>query len=231
MSALISRAIKSAKEWKREEHVSNIPLAITAVNTECFSSESTEELGCLLSCDEIKRYANYKHTLARSNFAVARIILRAFASHILRIEPNLVPISIEKRGKPYIQHKIFKFNISHSNNIVVIAIDKSREIGVDIEEIKIFPEWECLAVDLFNNADWINIKSLPKDQQLLEFYRKWTFYESMGKAAGSGLSILNRRNSIPPSLEMIKNKYNITECPIQSINGYAGCCSIVNQQK
>ena len=40
-------------------------------------------------------------------------------------------------GKPYLANNIeFKFNISHSNELIVIGLDMQNEIGVDVEFIK-----------------------------------------------------------------------------------------------
>ena len=78
VSTLIDIAIKLAQHWNK---TSEIPLVISAVNTQYFQPIITRELIEILSTNEIKRYLSHKHTNTRINFCVARVILRAFASH------------------------------------------------------------------------------------------------------------------------------------------------------
>lgn len=218
-----------AQEWDQRQKTLGIPLIIAAINTQYFSPVMTSEILDMLSVSEVKRQLNYKNEITRVNFCIARIILRTFSSQFLGIKTNQVKILMTKNGKPYILGNKFRFNISHSGTTVIIAIDTFREIGIDIEEIKLFREWQNLAIDIFSNADVVDIKSLSRDQQLLEFYRKWTLYESMGKAIGCGLSILNNQKSSRVSLEILRKRNNITKYLIEEIKGYTGFCSIIEK--
>ena len=227
ISTLIDMAIKLAQHWNK---TSEIPLVISAVNTQYFQPIITRELIEILSTNEIKRYLSHKHTNTRINFCVARVILRAFASHTLDIKANEIQVFMKKNGKPYIIGNKIRFNVTHSGTVTMIAFDKSREIGIDVEEIKFFSEWQSLAMDLFGYTDVMDITSLSRDLRIYGFYRKWTQYESMGKAVGCGLSILKDHNSKSTSLEKIKRRNNIIGCSIESINGYTGYCSIVDRK-
>jgi 4'-phosphopantetheinyl transferase len=99
-------------------------------------------------------------------------------------------------GKPYIKNNPLYFNISHSNNITVIAIS-DKEIGIDIEHItfkkniidKICTEEEKL---LINNAHG--------------FTKLWVKKESYIKYLGTGLSY-GLKNVDTNKLKFIIKKY------------------------
>jgi len=86
-------------------------------------------------------------------------------------------------GKPFLQdHSDFKFNISHSTNMVVCAFSKQL-IGIDIEEVK--------KIDLEGFSSVFSSIELRKIEQGggLRFYEFWTTKEAVVKAIGKGLTI------------------------------------------
>lgn len=94
-------------------------------------------------------------------------------------------ITYNKYGKPYLNDNSLHFNISHSDDIVVCALN-GGEIGIDIERQtnKIEPaEFKQQMTD----DEWIKIVSSPN--RSLAFYKYWTEKEAVIKKAGKGLSI------------------------------------------
>lgn len=89
-----------------------------------------------------------------------------------------------KYGKPFLNNEI-DFNISHSGKIVVCAITKKNEIGIDIEEIsdlKIDDYKEYLT-----HLEWDKIKKSSSTKKT--FFDYWTQKEAVIKSHGKGLSI------------------------------------------
>ena len=98
------------------------------------------------------------------------IILKKF-----RINPNFQKTA---NGKPYIKCvKNFHFSISHSNNLIIFAID-SQEIGVDAE--KIIP-LQTEPVDFFSQTQLDVFNHLSKSNKLIYFYQLWSLKESFIK--------------------------------------------------
>lgn len=102
-------------------------------------------------------------------------------------------------GKPYIKGSDVKFNIAHSENMVVCAINEMVEVGVDIEVLRnISPKDFRLQM---TEGEWARIfhsKNISSS-----FFDYWTQKESVIKAIGMGLSIPLK------SFEIIKNHTTI----------------------
>ncbi|ANZ57796.1 phosphopantetheinyl transferase [Fructilactobacillus lindneri] len=94
-------------------------------------------------------------------------------------------IDFGKHGKPYFKDQNIYFNISHSNNLVLVAIS-DQPLGIDLEKIK------PLSLDRLSNAFTVGelaylnkFKEPRKSEQIL---RLWTIKEAVLKDLGIGLS-------------------------------------------
>ena len=93
-------------------------------------------------------------------------------------------LQVSPYGKPFIEGGP-EFNISHSDNIVVLALAGNHPIGIDIEKIR------CIDINDFS-------KELPETAILYDqydvdeanhlFFDCWTKKEAVLKAKGTGLS-------------------------------------------
>ncbi|MCR4561908.1 MAG: 4'-phosphopantetheinyl transferase superfamily protein [Bacilli bacterium] len=92
---------------------------------------------------------------------------------------------LNERGKP-VSEKI-KFNISHSDGLVALAISENEEIGLDVERIN-HPEKEF--IDYVTNEEERDYIKSDK-----EFYEVWTNKESLLKCVGTGIN--SRLEEVP----------------------------------
>lgn len=90
-------------------------------------------------------------------------------------------------GKPILNNpNRIHFNISHSGNWVVCAVDDNT-VGIDVEVIK--PIDFEIAERFFSKDEYITFKNQPDEMKLMYFYMIWTLKESYIKMEGKGLSI------------------------------------------
>lgn len=82
------------------------------------------------------------------------------------------------QGKP-LSHFLF-FNISHSQNLVVLVTSEDSDVGVDVEQIK--HRGQSLRSYISSELE---LKYIVDDEK---FFEVWTSKESLCKAEGSGLS-------------------------------------------
>jgi phosphopantetheinyl transferase len=117
---------------------------------------------------------------------------------------------LNEKGKPI--SKDVKFNISHSHGIVVLALNKDREIGVDIELVR--PSSNELKSRICSDFEY----NFATDDE--KFMSIWTAKEAFLKMTGDGLiHDLKSINVLPlNSLKIIKN-CSVFEKTI-NINGY-----------
>ncbi len=92
-------------------------------------------------------------------------------------------ISYNEYGKPYLKNSGVFFNISHCIGLAVCGIDNC-EIGVDVENIREFPERVLKRSFSQREAEAVISSESPDET----FFRVWTLKESFVKAVGIGIS-------------------------------------------
>lgn len=129
---------------------------------------------------------------ARNEFVFGRALLRLLLGRALRVDPTEVAIGYEARGKPRLisgsAEGDIRFNLAHSNSLVVIALAKGREVGVDVEWIGRTVDWPLIAERVFSASELGGVLALPPEQQELAFFAGWTRKEAYLKATGEGLT-------------------------------------------
>ena len=85
-------------------------------------------------------------------------------------------------GKP--RHEKVKFSLSHSGELVALALSDSGEVGCDVEKIREVPE---NVIRIFSEKEQAALNELT-DERKKHFFRLWTMRESYLKMTGEGLS-------------------------------------------
>ena len=93
-------------------------------------------------------------------------------------------ISYTEYNRPFIKGAI-DFNISHSGNYVVCAINTAGRVGVDVERMKLLHIEEFKGY--MTDEEWRAIQVSPG--HLEKFYDLWTLKESVVKGDGRGMSL------------------------------------------
>ena len=156
-------------------------------------------LAASLSEDELARAARFHFTQDRQRWIASRGLLRTVLGHMLETPPQDFRFERGPFGKPYLRASPLSFNLSHTQNRVLIAAAWEREVGVDIEQTRSdFSPLE-LASQVFSLAEQRFLHSLSPPEQHQGFLRLWTAKEAYIKACGDGLSFpLDRLTLLPP---------------------------------
>lgn len=141
-----------------------------------------EKLLSYLTEEEIIKSKDYKSEIAKINYLVSREILNLSLTGLLEKGINDLIVKRDKNNKPYLENTIgLKFNISHTEGLVLLAISK-REVGIDVEKINFKFEFKDILENCFTRDEIINI-----DNNIISFYRYWTAKEAYLKCDGIGL--------------------------------------------
>lgn len=101
-----------------------------------------------------------------------------------RVPSILEDIKRNSWNKPYLRdYPEIQFNLSHCHGMVACIIS-SKEVGIDIEEIRAFPRAVMKKVCSKEEQQWIEQSTCMEES----FFRLWTLKESYIKAVGKGLS-------------------------------------------
>jgi 4'-phosphopantetheinyl transferase len=147
----------------------------------------------VLSSDETARASRFHFPRDRQRFVASRALLRTILATYLAIEPTGVSFSYSKKEKPFLgpTHKgsDVTFNVSHSGGIALLAFSRSRDIGVDVEQVRHDSDIDAIARRFFSTHEQNQLAALPGDEKFEAFFRCWTRKEAYIKATGEGLSL------------------------------------------
>jgi len=146
-----------------------------------------------LSLAEHAAGARFQSPLLQTRFLQRRVALRAILAGYLGVPAAELLFTENEFGKPALHASLastgLSFNSSHSGPVAVIAVGKSRRIGIDVEAVRPIKDAEKIAVRFFSSQESAAMAALDPDEQNAGFLHCWTRKEAVIKALGGGLSI------------------------------------------
>jgi phosphopantetheinyl transferase len=159
-------------------------------------SVSSNALLGALSLDEWSRANLLKDNLERNRFLVRCLFLRIILSSLTGLPPASFQFGKDSCGKPRLKgfpehpsHSTIglSFSISHTEDLLAVAVGFGQEVGVDVEKVSRDLDHEQVVRANFAREDVVKLRSLPVEQRSLAFYRLWTQKEAVGKMEGNGI--------------------------------------------
>jgi 4'-phosphopantetheinyl transferase len=146
----------------------------------------------LLTEEERGRQARFYFQQDRHRYLITRALLRTTLSRYADISPPDWQFVTNAYGRPYVCNEgvtDLTFNLSHTRKLVVLAVTRGRELGVDTEDtVTRTPPLE-IAERFFAPEEVTSLRALPAEQRVQRFFQHWTLKESYIKARGMGLSL------------------------------------------
>lgn len=121
-------------------------------------------------------------------FKNSRAALRLILGNYLPDSPASLQFTMGPHGKPYVSAKAINFNISHSGDMLAVAVARSFEIGVDIEEVRKIDDLHAVAAQFFTPWEIKRLSQVEPSAIDRTFLKMWVRKEATLKAAGTGLS-------------------------------------------
>ena len=153
--------------------------------------EAVRASAALLSDAERQRAGRFVFDRDRRRFTVARAQLRRMLSARLGLRPESVELVYGAHGKPALAQACgapnLRFNVSHSEDVAVYAFSLGREIGIDIEYVRVIRDIDDIAARFFSRRETETYLALDSGDRPLGFFNCWTRKEAFIKALGDGL--------------------------------------------
>jgi 4'-phosphopantetheinyl transferase len=146
----------------------------------------------ILSPDERERADRFHFEVDRWRAVIGRGCLRLLLSQILDLPANKLQFEYDEFGKPSLipkQGLPLQFNVSHSGDLILIAIAIGRAVGVDVERIRTDLDPDNIAAHFFSANECKILASLAGPVRYKAFFACWTRKEAYLKARGIGLSL------------------------------------------
>jgi 4'-phosphopantetheinyl transferase len=151
------------------------------------------ELKQVLSREEQEKAARFHFAIDRTRYVIGRGLLRRLLARCLGTTPQKLRFDYSAFGKPglaadFTDRKL-QFNLTHSGELVLIAMTTGRAVGIDIERIRTDMAVDGIATHFFSPRECAALATLEAGAQYDGFFACWTRKEAYIKARGDGLSL------------------------------------------
>ncbi len=172
----------------------------------------------VLSGDERARYAAYTNTVVARRFAIGRALLREIVACALGTSPERVPLREGVHGKPYLGRdntgRALWFSVAHCEDLLVVALSRTSDVGVDLERARAIEQWERVADRVLAPCERSQLRCTVDagEEAGVAFLRHWCRVEAELKAIGCGIAGLeeHRAGKRPLGLRLA----DVTDLPL-----------------
>ncbi len=134
-----------------------------------------------LPLSERREARQHARALERDRYILACALRRIILGRYLRANPRYLKITYNKNGKPQLANGELRFNVSSSFGLMVCAVSRRFDVGIDVERIRAGVEDEIGGWFLSLRALRF-LEKLPEPRRIQTFFRGWTRMEAYGKA-------------------------------------------------
>jgi 4'-phosphopantetheinyl transferase len=148
----------------------------------------------ILSSAERDRFSRYSNGVVARRFAIGRAIVREILGALRSQPPAAVQIVDGVHGKPLLSAKCnaspLSFSIAHCDDLLLVAVSRRGEVGVDVERIRSIESWERVAERTFAPAECAQLVRAVERGGVADglFLRQWCRVEAQLKAIGCGIN-------------------------------------------
>jgi len=155
------------------------------------ADRAVETLIDFMSADELSSADRFISDKLRRRYIVAHAGLRLLLSRYTGIAAGALDFVFGPQGKPSLASPLsgIAFNLSHSEEIAVVAIAATDRIGVDIERLREVADATAIARLFFSTIEESMLSAVAQAERSRAFLTCWTRKEAFVKALGGGLSV------------------------------------------
>lgn len=148
------------------------------------------ELAALLAPAERERAGALRFPRLRDRFVVGRGLLRETLARYTGAAPGAVELVAGAHGKPALAGEPaggLRFSLSHSGDLMLIAVARGHDVGVDVERVGPVLGAGQIAASLFGAEERDALWRCPPEGRERLFAEIWTRREAVAKGEGGGL--------------------------------------------
>ncbi len=146
-----------------------------------------------LAPDEQARAGRFRFAIDRRRFIARRLLLRAILGGCLGCAPQALVYRANPYGKPALVGPAgapgLCFSASHSAGLALVAVAVERELGVDLEQMRLDFDHAQVAGRFYSPAEQTALRARPPIERPAVFFAIWARKEAYVKALGMGLSL------------------------------------------
>lgn len=149
----------------------------------------------LMNEDKKQKVSRFRFDDDKKRSAIGEMLAKKAVEEFCGMSVEDVILRAGENGKPYAENAGVHFNISHSGNLVVCAVN-DKPVGIDVEQIRnielkvakrVYTHDELFYLFGFHPADE-DFCMVPDEKMLLRFFELWTAKEAYLKYTGEGIA-------------------------------------------
>lgn len=143
-----------------------------------------------LSAPELERWQRFRHSQSQMMYLAGRYLLRSVLARKLECRKEDVPLQISDSGKPFLDPQLWSgsFNLSHSDDFLLLGIGDTVQLGVDIECCTKPRDLDGIAAMIMHPEELAHFNQLPLEARTDYFFHLWVAKEALVKMLGRGIS-------------------------------------------
>jgi len=187
-----------------------------------------------LSDEERARYKQCPDNL-RENYLAAHALCRATLSRYTGVEPSKWRFTTGPHGKPAVaapaSFKSLRFNLTHTPGLVVCAVSRAGEVGVDAEDASRPVDAQLIARHFFSEHELLHLERLPQGRRMQRFLEQWVLKEAYVKAVGQGLGNADERLTVLHPTNAKRFFFGGCQLALQRLDsGHIVACAVLSPQ-
>jgi 4'-phosphopantetheinyl transferase len=168
---------------------------------------------------ERDRASRFHRRVDAERYLIAHGALRLLLADYLTCNPLALRFGTQDNGKPFLEGGGLEFNLSHSGALALIAVARSRQVGVDVEQVRPMPDLEGVAARVCTPGEIATLAALVEPHRERAFFAMWTRKEALAKATGGGIGAVVRDARHTP----VEGQDRWTLIEVSDLPGYAAC--------
>ena len=145
----------------------------------------------MLTDDEREKTDRFRFARDRHTCLITRALVRTTLSRYEDVPPERWRFRTNDHGRPDVSAPAspVRFNLSHTDGLIVCLVSRDRKVGVDVEPLERASRWVDLADRFFAPREAAALRRVTAAARPARFLEYWTLKESYIKARGLGLAI------------------------------------------
>jgi 4'-phosphopantetheinyl transferase len=135
---------------------------------------------------------NYTNEQKRDYYVAGRVFLRSVLGEHTGIEPDRLIFFYSKAGKPFLDpsqnRQELYFNLTHSKELLLLAVVYRRKVGLDLEYVRPVSQSEMIAQRFFSTTGQSQIAQVTPGEKDALFMIFWVRREAYLKLNGLSLA-------------------------------------------
>ena len=167
--------------------------AVLCVGTLLATERELERALTVLSPAERVRFEGYSNQVVARRFAMGRAALREIVGCAIGAAPGAIPIREGVHGKPALGREAsvrpLWFSVAHCEDLLVVALSRTSDVGVDLERARAIEQWERVADRVLADSERAQLRLAVErgEDAGSAFLRHWCRVEAELKAIGCGI--------------------------------------------